>query len=445
MIRSILTTFCTGALLVGCATTGGTSQNAVISAKNKVVPSLIHVSPVKEVFRRGERKEVSVTGSGFIISADGYVVTNEHVAGKSDYVRCVLSDKDEVEAEVVGTDPYTDIAVLKLITDRTDLPFVKLGSSASLEAGESVMAMGSPHGLARSVSLGIVSVTDRNMESLGSSGSLYNNWIQTDAAINPGNSGGPLVNIKGEVIGINTRKLMGADNVGFAIPIDIAKQVIEEIIANGHVTRSDVGITFQEMTSITEDVSRKGVVIASVDPLSSAFEARIQPGDILLSMDGTQTNARFTEDLPPIRKLFADVPIGQEITLEIQRSDQVVNIPLVTTEKSQRKGDQEELNEWGFTLSELTAETIRRAQLTSRKGVLVSGVKEGEPAAQAKLQTGDIILTVDNEVVEDMEDFKTKYQKRIDTQQELTMLTIKRGALTLYRIVKQEKNNDDDE
>ena len=265
-------------LCVGCATTGVTSQNAVISGKNKVAPALIHVTPVKEVFRRGERKEVSVTGSGFIISADGYVVTNEHVAGKSDYVRCVLSDKDEVEAEVVGTDPYTDIAVLKLNTDRTDLPFVKLGNSSTLKVGQSVMAMGSPHGLARSVSLGIVSVTDRNMDNLGSTGAPYNNWIQTDAAINPGNSGGPLVNLKGEVIGINTRKLMGADNVGFAIPIDIAKQVIAEIIKNGHVTRSDIGITFQEMMRITEDSTRKGVVIASIDPLSPSIVRIISLG-----------------------------------------------------------------------------------------------------------------------------------------------------------------------
>ena len=424
-------------LCVGSTTVSHAARNPVISAKNKVAPALVHVSPIKEVFRRGERQEVSVTGSGFIISPDGYVVTNEHVAGKSDYVRCVLSDKDEFEAEVVGTDPYTDIAVLKLNTIRTDLPYVKLGASKSLEAGETVMAMGSPHGLSRSVSLGIVSVTDRNLESLGSSGAPYNNWIQTDAAINPGNSGGPLVNIKGEVIGINTRKLSGADNVGFAIPIDIARQVIDEIIAHGKVSRSDVGIAFQEMTRITEDPSRKGVVIGDVDPLFPAYEARIRPGDVLLAIDGIETNARFTEDLPAIRKQIADVPPGQEINLTIQRGDTMVDVPVITMEKSDRDGAEEELTEWGFTLSDLTSGIVRRAQLSSNQGVFVSGTKEGELAAQARLRPGDIILAIDGETIENLDDFKDKYHSRIDNRQKLVLLTIKQGALTLYRMVEQ--------
>ena len=425
-----------GALLTGCATTGG--SNSVIAAKDKVAPALIHVSPVKEVFRRGERQEVAVTGSGFIITSDGYVVTNEHVAGKSDYVRCVLFDKSEVEAEVVGTDPYTDIAVLKLNTDRNDLPHVKLGSSGTLEAGETVMAMGSPHGLSRSVSLGIVSVTDRNLESMGSDSAPYNNWIQTDAAINPGNSGGPLVNIRGEVIGINTRKLTNADNVGFAIPIDIAREVVEDIIEHGRVPRSDVGITFQEMTSITDDPTRAGVVIGDVDPLSPAFEARIRPGDILLAIDGHPTNARFTEDLPHIRKQIADYPTGQEINLRILRGDAELDVPLTTVEKSERRGDQEELSEWGFTLSELTADIIRGAQLSSQNGVLISGTKEGELAARSQLDAGDIILAMDGETVQNLSHFKELYNERVESKQELVLLTIKRRALTLYRIVKQE-------
>lgn len=441
MNRPSILTLAAVLVCTGCATSGG-FRNPVISAKNKVAPALVHVSPVKEVFRRGERREVAVTGSGFIITPDGYVVTNEHVAGKSDYVLCVLSDKDEVEAEVVGTDPYTDIAVLKLNTTRTDLPYVKLGISATLEAGEAVMAMGSPHGLARSVSLGIVSVTDRNLQRMGSTANPYNNWIQTDAAINPGNSGGPLVNIRGEVIGINTRKLSGADNVGFAIPIDIAREVINEIIAHGRVTRSDVGISFQEMTRITEDPTRKGVVIGDVDPLYPAFEANIKPGDILLAIDNNETNARFAEDLPAIRKRIADIPPGQEITLSILRGENILEIPLITIEKSERKGDEEELEEWGFTLSELTTPMIRRAQLSSRKGVYISGIKEGEIAARSSLRPGDIILTMDGEIVENLTDFKAKYEKRIENEQKLVLLTIKQGALTLYRLVKQDNRDD---
>jgi serine protease Do len=424
--------------LSGCVSTGGASQQAVIRAKDSVAPALVHVSPVKEVFRRGERKEVPVTGSGFIITPDGYVVTNEHVAGKLDYVRCVLFDKDEVEAEVVGTDPFTDIAVLKLRTDRTDLPYVKLGESGILVAGETVLAMGSPHGLARSVSMGIVSVTDRNLERLGASGAPYNNWIQTDAAINPGNSGGPLVNIRGEVIGINTRKLTGADNLGFAIPMDIAREVIDEIIRTGKVTRSTVGISFQEMTRITDDPSRSGVVVSDVDPLLPAYKAHIRPGDILLAIDGVPTDARFTEDLPAIRKRVADTPVGESITLTIQRQDQVVDVPVTTVELSQKTGRQVEFEKWGFTASDLTDPIIRRAQLRSKDGIFVSGIRAGESAAQAGLQQGDIVLKMDDTDITDLAQFNKIYDELVEAKKKLVLLTVKRGALTMFRLIKQD-------
>ena len=240
----------------------------------------------------------------------------------------------------------------------------------------------------------------------------------------------------------STRKLSGADNVGFAIPIDIAREVINEIIAHGRVTRSDVGISFQEMTRITEDPTRKGVVIGDVDPLYPAFEANIKPGDILLAIDNNETNARFAEDLPAIRKRIADIPPGQEITLSILRGENILEIPLITIEKSERKGDEEELEEWGFTLSELTTPMIRRAQLSSRKGVYISGIKEGEIAARSSLRPGDIILTMDREIVENLADFKAKYEKRIENEQKLVLLTIKQGALTLYRLVKQDNRDD---
>jgi serine protease Do len=303
------------------------------------------------------------------------------------------------------------------------------------------MAMGSPHGLSRSVALVIVSVTDRNLASIGSSGALYNNWIQTDAAINPGNSGGPLVNIRGEVIGINTRKMSGADNLGFAIPIDIARQVIYEIIEHGKVSRSDLGITFQEMTRITQDPLRKGVVMGDLDPLFPAFEARIRPGDVLLAIDGEETNGRFVEDLPAIRKRIADVPAGDEVTLTVQRGEDIRDIKLITLEKSERRGNEEELEEWGFTLTDLTPSMVRRAQLPARTGVLISGTKEGELAARSELRPGHIILTIDGETVNGLEDFKEKYAVRIETNQKLIMLTVKSGALTLYRMVKQENED----
>ena len=438
-MRSVLAaTLGLAVISMGCVTGGVGKANGIIQAKEKVAPALVHVRPVKEVFRGGERQEVSVIGSGFIISSDGYVVTNEHVAGRSNYVRCVLFDKDEVEAEVVGTDPYTDIAVLKLVTDRDDLPHVKLGRSASLKAGQTVLALGSPHGLSRSVSSGIVSVTDRYLERLGAKRAPYNNWIQTDAAINPGNSGGPLVNLRGEVVGINTRKLSGADNVGFAIPIDIAKEVIDEIILHGRVTRSTIGVEFQEMTRYTEDRSKKGVLIGDVDPLLPAYGARIRPGDVLLAVDGVPTNARFTEDLPAIRKRVADIPVGDTVTLTVLRGDKQMDIALNTIEKSELDGSEVELSEWGFTISELTPSVIRRAQLSSRRGVLASGIQVGGVVHRARLSKGDILLTVDGQEIRDLSDFEEKYGAVLESQTPRVLLTVKRGALTMFILVKQE-------
>ena len=422
---------------MGCLTTGVATERSVIRAKDKVAPALVHIRPVKEVFAGGRREEVLVVGSGFIISGDGYVVTNEHVAGETKMVRCVLSTKEEMDAQVVGTDPYTDIAVLKLVTDRTDLPVVRPGSSSKLEAGQTVLALGSPHGLARSVSKGIVSVTDRYLGEGDEFRAPYNNWIQTDAAINPGNSGGPLVNLKGEVIGVNARRLTGAQNVGFAIPIDTAKEVVADIIQHGRVVRSWVGLTLQEITSKTDDPNQTGVVIADVDPLSPGAEAGLRPGDILLAVAGVPVNARFLEDLPAVRRQIADLPVGEEAVFTILRGGDEQEVRIRTVEKSDLRGAEMELPEWGFTAADLTPMIVRSAQLPSRSGVLVSGVQVGGIAGNAQLQRNDIILRIDGNEVSDLAALKRMYRERLDSQARLVMLDVKRGALTAYVLLKQ--------
>jgi serine protease Do len=419
----------------GCATTAG-SQTAVLRAKNRVAPALVHIRPVKEVYARGKREEVLIIGSGFIISPDGYVVTNEHVAGESKYVRCVLSNKDEVEAEVVGTDAYTDLAVLKLNIGKP-LPYVQWADGAKLEAGQTVMALGSPHGLARSVSLGIISVTDRYLGGEGTMSSPYNNWIQTDAAINPGNSGGPLVNLRGEVVGVNARVLSGAENVGFAIPVDVALDVTREIIETGRVRRSDLGLTLQEMLARTENPAQLGVVVADVDPLSPSHAAGVRPGDILLSLNGVPTNARFEEGLPAVRKLVADLPVGEAASLSLMRGEETVNVSVVTEEQSALKGLELEYAEWGFTARELTPDVVRMAQLPSRNGVLVSGTQVGGIASEAGLGKGDIILTMDGAAIPDLTEFGKMYRERVDAQKDLVMLLVRRGALTRFVLVRQ--------
>lgn len=426
------------AALAGCVTVGMTGQGAVIRAKEKVEPALVHIRPVKEVFTRGRREEVVVVGSGFLISRDGYVVTNEHVAGGSKVVRCVLFDKTEVGATVVGTDRYTDVAVLKLDTDRKDLPTAKLGDSSTLKAGQTVLALGSPHGLARSVSMGIISVTDRYLGDSEMMPAPFNTWIQTDAAINPGNSGGPLVNLKGEVIGVNARRLGAAENVGFAIPINIAKEVVSELIRHGRVQRSWTGLTLQEMTSKTEDPATEGVVIADVDPLSPAAEAGLRPGDFLLAVNGIPTHARFAEELPAVNKLLADLPVGTEVAARVSRGGEMREIRLRPEEKSDTHGSQIECAEWGLTAAELTPAIVRRAQLPSKNGVLISGTQTGGLAHSAGLHAGDIVLRIDEEEVTDLPTFRKLYEERVASNRRLVLLDVKRGALSRYVLIKRE-------
>lgn len=434
-----VTALALGVICAGCATLGAPAgDGAVLRAKDRVAPALVHIRPVKEVFTSGERQEYLVEGSGFIISPDGYVVTNEHVAGESNLVRCTLFNREEVDAEVVGTDRYTDLAVLRLVTNHKNLPTVRLGSSASLEAGQTVLAMGSPHGLSRSVSKGIVSVTDRYLGEDGSRPAPYNTWIQTDAAINPGNSGGPLVNLRGEVVGINARKLSGAENVGFAIPVDIAREVIEQLIAQGRMPRSWVGINLQEMTRKTDDPAQRGVVVGDVEPLSPALEAGLQPGDVLLAVNGVATHARFAEDLPAVRKLIADLPIGPESVFTVQRGDQTLDVAVATIEEMDFKGEEVAFTEWSFTASSVTPAIARRARLDSNKGILVVGVQVGGLAGMAGLRKGDVLLSLDEQPIENLAAFRRIYDSLVESRKRLVLIDVKRGALTQFVLLKQE-------
>lgn len=427
----------TSVLCGGCVTTGSATQSAVVRAKDRVVPALVHIRPVKNVFESGKREEVVVIGSGFIVSPDGYVISNEHVVGKASYVQCVLYSKEEVEADVVGVDPYTDIAVLKLRVDHP-VPYAKLGDSDKLEAGRTVLALGSPHGLARSVSLGIVSITDRHLDDRGEMRSPYNNWIQTDAAINQGNSGGPLVNLKGEVIGVNARMLMGAENVGFAIPINIAREVFEKIRADGRVVRSWIGVELQETMRMTNAPNARGVVIGDVDPLGPGVEAGLQAGDVILSIDGKPVNARFEEDLPAVRKLIADIPVGTQVPVRVLRAEKELDITVTAEERGDSEENEIEFTEWGFTASDISPAMARRAQLAAREGVAVSGTQLGGLAATAKLEHGDIIQSIDGQEAGALQQFRALYDAAIASKKRLVMLVVKRGALTKFILVNQE-------
>ena len=267
----------------------GVAQEEIYRARDRVMPAVVHIQPVIKNYRTGELEKQAVVGSGVIFHPDGYVVTNYHVAGKAERILCTLYDKEVVSAEFIGGDPPTDIAVIKLkLDDYTGkIHTAEFGDSDSVEVGQYVLAMGSPLSLSRSVSAGVISTRDRYFSSevrlpSGERTGRYNLWIQTDAAINPGNSGGPLVDMAGHVVGINSRATMFANNLGFAIPVNVVKGVTEAIIKDGKVTRSWIGLHCQAMHEMEDHFGtavNSGVLISSagIGPVCGGTTRLLRP------------------------------------------------------------------------------------------------------------------------------------------------------------------------
>lgn len=412
-------------------------QSAIFKAKDRVMPALVHVEPIQEIFSQGVKQKRQITGSGVIFHPDGFVITNNHVAEKASKMTCVLYNKQKVEAEVIGVDPFTDIAVLKLDVSQVkdEIRWAVFGDSEKLQPGEIVFALGSPLGLARSISMGVISCIDRYFESQGDMVSPYNLWLQTDAAINPGNSGGPLVNLKGEVIGINARGVMFGENLGFAIPGNIVSDVVERILKDGRVRRSWIGLEFQSMESILpflDEGSKDGVLVSSVSEGSPAELAGVEVGDIVIEYDGMPVSAQFTEELPKIRKKIADTPIGREVVVKVSRKGTRLEFKLVTTEKEKFEGEDLEIREWGITVKEMTEREAKIAKLDTKKGIRVSGVKTGSAAYDAGVNEWEIIRTIDGVPVGSLEEMKMLLQKHREGKKELVMLYVQRGNMSSY-------------
>ena len=297
-------------------------------AKRKVFPSLVFVRPVQEDLSAGEKRRVEVFGSGVIVSPDGYVVTNHHVAEKAKEIHCVLNDRRPVEAVLVGVDQPTDLALLKLVLAPGEtVPAAELGTSATLEEGQFVMALGAPFGFERSISLGIVSNARRHLGDRDEN--AFNTWIQTDAAINPGNSGGPLVDTNGAVVGIDTLGVTAGSSLGFAIPVDVVKRVVDRLRTDGHVLRSHTGLTLRPLVDYVHNTffpGERGVIVDDVAPGSPAEKAGVAKGDRLLRAGTHETNGRYREDLPEIRWTLADLPDGRPAELEVERDGKAVTL-----------------------------------------------------------------------------------------------------------------------
>ena len=430
-------------------------QEQVYQARDRVMPALVHIQPVVEDYRTGELKKQAVVGSGVIFHPDGYVVTNYHVAGKARRIICTLGDREQMSADYVGGDPSTDIAVLRLRLDEHDgeIAVAELGDSDSVQVGQQVLAMGSPLSLSRSVSAGVISTKDRYFSSeyrlpSGEKTGRYNLWIQTDAAINFGNSGGPLVDLSGRVIGINSRATFMANNLGFAIPINIVKEVVEAILAEGSVARSWIGVhaqALQELENHFGTERNSGVLVASIDPGSPAEESYLKTGDVILDMDGREVSARFVEELPAFYNRIATHPPGSRISLKVLRGEETYSIDVTTRPLGQLVGEDYECAEWGFTVKNITRQMQITRQLRDTVGVFVAGVRRIGPAGAGGLNRGDIIVAVNKEPLADLPNLIKRYDELLKDGSEKILLTVRRSGAVRLVVLNLEKREADRE
>ena len=457
MVRITTILFLILSLVMEIGASESSWQQQIYQARDKVLPALVHIQPVIKDYRTGELKKQAVIGSGVIFDPEGYVVTNYHVAGKSERIICTLYDKEQVAAVYIGGDPSTDIAVLKLDLDdyQGQISVADLGNSNLLQVGQHVLAMGSPLSLSRSVSSGVISTLDRYFSSdyrlpSGERTGRYNLWVQTDAAINPGNSGGPLVNLDGRVVGINSRATFMANNLGFAIPIDVAKEVIEAILNDGKVTRSWIGVECQAMQELEGWFGtdrNSGVLIASIDPGSPAEKNLMKAGDVILAIDGYPVSARFVEELPSFYKRIAGYAPGSEINLQVLRDEKEYELELTTAELGDLQGEDFECSEWGLTVKAITQQMQIENQFDDTLGVYVRGVKRVGAAGLAGLRTGDVIALVNKEDIFGLTDFVQRYDELTKAGVEKILVRIKRSGairLAVINIDAQEEGETDE-
>ena len=338
-----------------------------------------------------EQKRRSL-GSGFIVSSDGYILTNNHVVEKADEVTVTLLDKEQFKAKVVGTDPKIDIALIK-IDAKKKLSYVELGDSDKLEVGEWVVAIGNPFGLGHTVTTGIVSAKGRIIGS-----GPYDDFIQTDASINPGNSGGPLFNLKGEVVGINTAIIQGGQGIGFATPIQLARSVLDQLKEKGKVTRGWLGVYIQPLSpDAAENLGlsgRQGALVSDVTSGGPASMAGIRSGDVIVGFDGKEI--RNEHDLPQVVALTKP---GKTVDVRLMRGGKETTITVTIAEMAGEpgklaEGDDLSTKNLGLTVQDITPGIAQRFEIENTKGVVVTGVADGSPAEDAGFNEGDILRAI---------------------------------------------------
>jgi serine protease Do len=365
-------------------------------------------------------------GSGFIISHDGYIFTNNHVIEQADKILVKLSNGKEYEAKVIGKDAKTDIALIK-IKPNDSLPVAETGDSDRLRVGDWVLAIGNPFGLEQTVTAGIVSAKGRVIGA-----GPYDNFIQTDASINPGNSGGPLFNTEGKVIGINTAIVAQGQGIGFAIPISMAKTILPDLKAKGKVTRGWLGVSVQE---ISEEIAkgmklkdRSGALISDVFKGDPADVAGLKSGDVV-----TEINGKPIKDTHELLLMIAGFRIGETIKIKIVRDGQEKIIPITIaerTEKSEMASAQQSGEAFGMAVQEISPEIAQHLGLSIKKGIIVVDVQEGSVAEEVGIQLQDIILQVNKIKITTMKEYQREIAKA--GAKGSILLLIKRGKATFF-------------
>ncbi len=376
-------------------------------------------------------------GSGFIISSEGHILTNNHVVGEADTITVRLSDEREFKAEVIGTDPQSDVALIKI--EGKDLPVLPLGNSDKLEVGEWVIAIGSPFELNQTVTVGVVSAKGRSRIGI----SDYENFIQTDAAINPGNSGGPLLNIHGEVIGMNTAifsRSGGYMGIGFAIPINMAQAIQQQLLKHGKVTRGWLGVVIQDVTdelakSFNLD-NTKGVLISEVADDSPAKEGGMLSGDVITRLNGSEV-----KDVTVLRNKIALILPGTKVSIEVIRDGKKKKLTVKIGEQPENFGQRgfvgdDSLKKMGLTLQDLTPDLAKQFNYSEDQGVLIADVDQDTPAAMAGLKAGQLIEEVNKKRVRNLKELKEVIEESKNRDQ--VLLRIRAGDYSQYVVLRAE-------
>jgi serine protease Do len=400
--------------------------------------------PFQEFFDRffggrggqGRRRQRPSLGSGFIINSTGFIVTNNHVVEGATEIKVTLATQEEFDATLVGRDPKTDLALIK-VNSAKPLPTVPFGSSDTLEVGEWVLAIGNPFGLGHTVTSGIVSAKGRIIGA-----GPYDDFIQTDASINPGNSGGPLFNMRGQVIGINTAIISGGQGIGFAIPINLAKEVFIQLHTKGSVTRGWLGVAIQR---ISPDLLKAfnledahGALVSDVVADGPAAKAGLQRGDVIVAFQGHKV-----QDSTELPRMVAAIAPGTKVQVEVSRGGKKMTIPVTlgtltddkeTVAKLQPSDVEESI---GLRVENITPELARSLRLDNTKGVVVSRVTPDSPAAEAGVQRGDVVREVNRQPVTDLDSY-TEATSHLTPNTPALFLLERRGS-SLYVALKPTK------